>query len=211
VPTGNFGDIFAGYIAKQMGLPIDNLIIATNKNDILARCLNTGTYGMTGVEPTISPSMDIQISSNFERLLFDLYGRSGSEIANLMKNFRADKTFTLTPQAHKLLQRDFSACSVDDAETKKTIKSMFESTGELLDPHTAVGVASAYKVRPDTGSPVIVLATAHPAKFPDAVKEASGQNPQLPPHMQDLFSKPERFEVMENDAAGIKAFINKTV
>lgn len=211
VPTGNFGDIFAGYIAKQMGLPIEKLIIATNKNDILARCLNTGTYGMTGVSPTISPSMDIQISSNFERLLFDLYGRNGGDIANLMKGFRAEKSFTLTKHAHQQLQRDFSACSIDDAETKKTIQSMFEATGELLDPHTAVGVASAYKARPDTGAPVVVLATAHPAKFPDAVKEASGQTPSLPAHMQDLFSKPERFEVMENDAAGIKGFINKTV
>lgn len=209
VPTGNFGDIFAGYIAKRMGLPIEQLIIATNKNDILARTLATGTYGMAGVSPSLSPSMDIQISSNFERLLFDLYGRDGAKLANMMTSFREQKSLTLSPQAHAQLQREFAAASCSDEETLATIKTVYEESGELLDPHSAVGVFAASRARANLTTPVIVLATAHPAKFPDAVKKASGVNPPLPAHLADLFSRKERVEKVANDAQAVKAVIEK--
>jgi len=208
VPTGNFGDIYAGYIAKRMGLPVDQLIIATNRNDILARTLETGTYGMEGVTPTLSPSMDIQISSNFERLMFDLYNRDGKAIADIMKHFRADKKFTLTPDALSKLRAEFSAASVNDADTKKTIAEVQKTHAQLLDPHTAVGFAAARRARKGN-TPMIVLSTAHPAKFPDAVKEASGITPELPPHMQDLFKKQERFDVLDNAVAQVKDLIEK--
>ena len=172
VPTGNFGDIYAGHIARRMGLGIEQLVIATNRNDILTRCVATGTYGMEDVVPTISPSMDIQISSNFERLLFDLYDCSGEAIADMMAKFRTERKITLTPLAWNRLKAEFSACAVSDEDTKKTIATTFNTTGELLDPHTAVGLAAAQRVRKNTATPMIVLGTAHPAKFPQAVKEA---------------------------------------
>jgi threonine synthase len=209
VPTGNFGDIYAGYIAKRMGLPIEQLIIATNRNDILARTLETGTYGASDVEPSLSPSMDIQISSNFERLLFDLYGRDGAKIAELMANFREQKTFTLSPNALADLRSEFAAGKASDEETKQTIKECFAKTGELLDPHTAVGVCVAEKARKNTSTPLVVLATAHPAKFPDAVQSASGIIPALPTHLADLFSRTEKFERLENSANAVKNFIEK--
>jgi threonine synthase len=211
VPTGNFGDIFAGYIAKRMGLPIEDLIIATNRNDILSRCLATGTYGMEGVVPTISPSMDIQISSNFERLLFDLHGRNGKVIADMMTSFRKDKKLKLSPEVWATLKGEFAASSVNDDDTKKTIAETFEATGELLDPHTAVGLAAGQRCRRDTSAPMVVLATAHPAKFPDAVKDASGITPTLPAHLKDLFKLKERFDVMPNSMDDIKRFISERV
>lgn len=208
VPTGNFGDIFAGYIAAQMGLPIEKLIVATNRNDILQRCVSGGAYEMQGVHPTLSPSMDIQISSNFERLLFDLYGRDASAINALMAQFKANKSITLSPQAHSELQRQFAAQSCDDATTKAIIASVYAATGELLDPHTAVGIAAA-RACDDAANdaPMITLATAHPAKFPDAVKDASGIHPALPEHLADLFERKEHFDVLGNDIGAIKQFI----
>lgn len=211
VPTGNFGDIYAGYIAKRMGLPIDQLIIATNKNDILARTLETGTYSMEGVSPSLSPSMDIQISSNFERLLFDLYGRNGSTINELMKSFRETKKLTLSDSAFAKLKSEFAACKVDDEQTKKTIATCYESSGELLDPHTAVGLDAGMRARTNLTSPLVILATAHPAKFPDAVKSASGVHPALPEHLSDLFEREERFSTLANDANAFKALIEKTL
>ncbi|NBO19483.1 MAG: threonine synthase, partial [Proteobacteria bacterium] len=144
VPTGNFGDIYAGHIARRMGLGIEQLVIATNRNDILTRCVATGTYGMEDVVPTISPSMDIQISSNFERLLFDLYDCSGEAIADMMAKFRTERKITLTPLAWNRLKAEFSACAVSDEDTKKTIATTFNTTGELLDPHTAVGLSMVF-------------------------------------------------------------------
>lgn len=211
VPTGNFGDIYAGYIAKRMGLPIDQLIIATNRNDILTRCLETGTYGMDTVVPTISPSMDIQISSNFERLLFDLHERDGKVINDMMNNFRTDKKLTLSKLAWNRLKADFTASSVSDEDTKKTIAETYITTGELLDPHTAVGLAAGQRCRKDTSQPLVILATAHPAKFPDAVKAASGVHPALPEHLKDLFDKKERVDVLANDAQKIKTFIEEHI
>lgn len=208
VPTGNFGDIFAGYIAKQMGLPIHRLVIATNRNDILARCLHTGTYGMEGVAPTISPSMDIQISSNFERLLFDLHSRNTSKIAEIMTNFRATHSFTLDAQPLADLRKAFDSHSVDDDTTKQTIKAVYEQTGELLDPHTAVGVNAARKFNNDPAVPMITLSTAHPAKFPSAVEEASSVHPELPIHLSDLFKREECYTVLDHDIEAVKSFID---
>jgi threonine synthase len=207
VPTGNFGDIYAGYIAKRMGLPVHQLIIATNRNDILTRCLSTGTYGMEGVVPTISPSMDIQISSNFERLLFDLHDRDGKKVAQLMADLRAKGSFTLAPEVHARLLEEFSAGAVSDEDTQFTISQVYTAAGELLDPHTAVGLTAGLRARRDLTTPLVVLATAHPAKFPDAVKEASGVSPELPEHLSDLFDRPERFDVLPNDKAQVRAFI----
>ena len=208
VPTGNFGDIYAGHMARRLGLGIDQLIIATNKNDILARCLATGTYSIEGVTPTLSPSMDIQISSNFERLLFDLYDFDDKAITDMMGKLKTEKKFTLSPLAWNRFKAEFSACAISDEETKRTIANTFNTTGELLDPHTAVGLAAGMRTRKKTGAPLIVLGTAHPAKFPDAVKDATGIHPELPPHMKDLFSRKERCDELPNDVAKVKAFIN---
>jgi threonine synthase len=207
VPTGNFGDIYAGYVAKKMGLPVNQLIIASNRNDILTRCVNTGTYGMEGVVPTISPSMDIQISSNFERLLFDLHGRDGKNIADMMGRFRKDKKLALAPLAWNRLKEEFSACSISDKDTKQTIAETYKMSGELLDPHSAVGLAAGERTRRDTAAPMVTLATAHPAKFPDAVKEAAGVHPALPDYLQDLFTRKERFDVLPNNLEDVKKFI----
>ncbi len=209
VPTGNFGDIYAGYIAKKMGLPIDQLIIATNRNDILTRCLATGVYGMETVVPTLSPSMDIQISSNFERLLFDLHDRDGKMISEMMARFRSEKKLALSPLAWNRLKAEFSACAISDEDTKKTIAETYKTTGELLDPHSAVGLAAGQRCRKDTAAPLVALATAHPAKFEGAVKDATGMHPSLPEHLKDLFEKKERFEVLGNDVNVVKDFIEK--
>ncbi|MEZ5690210.1 MAG: threonine synthase [Rickettsiales bacterium] len=211
VPTGNFGDIYAGYIAKKMGLPIERLIIATNRNDILSRTLKSGEYKIEGVEPSLSPSMDIQISSNFERLLFDLYNHNGSEIKTMMENFRSVKKLTLSDSALLRLRKEFMAESADDSETIATIKECFEDTGELLDPHSAVGLCVAKKIKNSLTSPVIVLATAHPAKFPEAVSKACAINPVLPPYLSDLLEREEKFIVIDNNVSEIKNFIEKNI
>ena len=205
VPTGNFGDIYAGYIAKRMGLPMGRLLIATNRNDILARTLSTGIYGMEGVHPSLSPSMDIQISSNFERLLFDLYGRDGETIGGLMDNFRKDKSFTLSAGALAQLRAQFAAGTADDALTLATIKTVHDETEELLDPHSAVGVAVGRAMR-EAGT-LVTLATAHPAKFPDAVVKACGIEPALPAHLSDIRTRKEKFTTLPNDAQAVKQFI----
>ncbi|MDH5453567.1 MAG: threonine synthase, partial [Paracoccaceae bacterium] len=189
VPTGNFGDIFAGYIAKRMGLPIDRLVIATNQNDILHRCLTTGRYQMDGVKPSISPSMDIQISSNFERALFEAYGRDGGAVAQLMEEMKANGGFGVSQGALEGLRATFDTGRVSEEETSGMIAAELEASGELLCPHSAVAVKVA---RDHLGAtPMITLATAHPAKFPDAVAAASGRRPPLPPRMADLFERPE--------------------
>lgn len=198
VPTGNFGDIYAGYIAKQMGLPIEQLIIATNSNDILTRCVETGTYGMNGVQPTLSPSMDIQISSNFERLLFNLHGGDGDQLRALMGQFKESGSITLAPEVHAKLKAEFAAASANDEETQATIARIYRETGELLDPHTAVGIAAKEKLELSSDTPIVTLATAHPAKFPAAVEEASGTHPELPSHLSDLFDLEERFTQIPN-------------
>lgn len=207
VPTGNFGDIYAGYIARAMGLPIGKLIIATNSNDILARTLKSGVYGMQGVTPTLSPSMDIQVSSNFERLLYNLYDGDSTVIAQMMTNFRKDKKLTLSPTALLKFQSQFAAGSADDKETTATIAAVYKDTGELLDPHSAVGVAVSRKCKASINGPIVTLATAHPAKFPDAVKKATGIHPALPPHLADLLTRAEKSTTLANDTHAIQHFI----
>jgi len=205
VPTGNFGDIFAGYIARKMGLPIDTLVVATNQNDILHRCLATGDYTPDGVIPSISPSMDIQVSSNFERVLFDAYGRDGMAVAQLMDELKAGG-FKVSQGALQHLQDLFVSGRASEEETSATIKAIRARTGQLLCPHSAVGVKVAQD-HLDQGVPMITLATAHPAKFPDAVEAATGIRPPLPPRMADLFDRDERVTKVENDLAEIEHFI----
>ncbi|HWA19097.1 MAG TPA: threonine synthase [Devosia sp.] len=206
VPTGNFGDIFAGYAAKRMGLPVANLVIATNTNDILARTLETGTYETGEVTPTISPSMDIQVSSNFERLLFEALGRDASALRRLMDSLAQSGAFTIPPKALATIRESFAAGRASESETSATIARIHENDGYLLDPHSAVGVSVADQL--ELGAdPVIVLATAHPAKFPAAVKAATGVEPSLPVWLADLNNRPERFDVLANDQAAVESYI----
>ncbi|WP_417270084.1 threonine synthase [Celeribacter sp.] len=208
VPTGNFGDIFAGYIAKRMGLPIDKLVIATNQNDILHRTMETGACTKQGVTPSISPSMDIQVSSNFERALFDVYDREGAAIAQLMDEFKSGE-FKISQGAMDRLRDLFGSGRVSEEETSATIKDFYTRTGEVLCPHTAVAVKVAEAHLSDV--PMISLSTAHPAKFPAAVEDACGIHPDLPERMGDLFGKDERFTVVPNDLAALKALVKERI
>jgi threonine synthase len=208
VPTGNFGDILAGWVAKSMGLPINRLVIATNDNDILVRALSTGRYDMAGVKATTSPSMDIQISSNFERILFESYGRDAAEIARLMNTLQQSKSFTIADGPLSSLRRDFDACAVREADVAHEMKRSWSDAGYLLDPHTAIGVAAARNgLQKDPSTPMIVLGTAHPAKFPDAVRAATGVTPELPAHLSDLMTREEHFTRLPNDQSAVEAFI----
>ena len=212
VPTGNFGDIYAGYAARQMGLPIRRLVIATNSNDILARFLETGEHALAEVTPTMSPSMDIQVSSNFERLLFDVFDRDGLQVAAVMKQLKADRHFHVDLAKLSGIKRLFGAHRVDEQETLETLGQVFRETGFQIDPHTAVGVAAARRDRQRHGDrdvPMAVLGTAHPAKFPKAVEKATGFHPPLPPHMQDLYDREEKFAVLPNDLATVQAHIRE--
>jgi threonine synthase len=207
VPTGNFGNVFAGYGAQRMGTPISQFIVASNRNDILTQFLTTGTMTIGEVHPTLSPSMDIQVSSNLERLLFEIHGRDGAAISELMARFRAEGTVSVEGDRLELLADHWSAARIDDAKTAATIAAEFERSGMLIDPHTAVGLAAARQARADASVPMVVLATAHPAKFPDAVEAASNVRPPLPAHLADLFDRPERFEVCPNDFVTVRGRI----
>ncbi|MCA3442656.1 MAG: threonine synthase [Rhodobacter sp.] len=206
VPTGNFGDIFAGSIARQMGLPIDRLVIATNQNDILDRAMRTGDYRTHGVRPSISPSMDIQVSSNFERALFDACGRDGSAVTALMSDLKRGG-FHISPDAMAVLRAQFASGRCSEEETAETIRRTFAQTGEILCPHSAVGVKVA---EGHLGAvPMITLATAHPAKFPDAVEAATGRRPALPLRLAHLFDRPERVTRAPDDLAALEALIRE--
>ena len=208
VPTGNFGDIFAGYIARQMGLPIERLIVATNQNDILHRTLQTGQHIKQGVSPSISPSMDIQVSSNFERALFDAYGRDGKVIAGQMEALKSGG-FTVSQGAFDWLKATFASGRCSEADTSATIRATLAQTGELLCPHSAVGVfVAAQHLGP---TPMITLATAHPAKFPDAVQAATGIRPPLPSRMADLYDRAERVTRVPGDLATLQALIKERI
>jgi threonine synthase len=207
VPTGNFGDIFAGHVARRMGLPIDRLIVATNRNDILHRTLQTGRHDKQGVRPTISPSMDIQVSSNFERLLFELYDREGPAVAALMEELRTEDGFALSQGALARLRAGFDSARASEDETRAAIAQTLRDTGTVICPHSAVGVHAARARRGDPAVPMVVLATAHPAKFPDAVEAACGVRPELPPHMADLFERPERITPVPDELAAIEAVV----
>lgn len=207
VPTGNFGDIFAGYLAKRMGLPIDQLVIATNSNDILHRCISGNDHSKHELQHTLSPSMDIMVSSNFERMLFDLYDRDGDAIRGLMESFKSG-SMTLSETALGRARELFSSYRVDDGTTIEVIRQVFDRCEYLLDPHTAIGVEAARKTRRRQDIPMVCLATAHPAKFPEAVRKAGQvKDPALPHHMADLFEREERYEVLPHDARQVQTFI----
>ena len=210
VPTGNFGDIYAGYAAAMMGVPVKRLVIATNVNDILTRVLNTGEHALGEVTPTMSPSMDIQVSSNFERLLFDLYDREGASVAAMMAELRETGRFALPPEKLDKARSLFGAHRVDEQQTLDTLGAVYDQTGFQIDPHTAVGVAAA-EHETDAGEPMVVLGTAHPAKFPDAVERATGHRPALPPDFADLYEREERYDVLPNDLSAVETYIRERV
>jgi len=207
VPTGNFGNVLAGWIAKQMGADIEKLIVGSNSNDILTRFFETHSMDMVPVVPTLSPSMDIQISSNFERLLFDMNNRDGGVTTEQLNQFRQQGKLSVEPdQFAKWIAPTFRAHRANDAETLAVMKRIYGESGMLVDPHTAVGIASA-EACAEPGVPTITLATAHPAKFPDAVKKATGVHPALPDHVADLFDREERIVNLPNDLQAIEAFV----
>jgi threonine synthase len=209
-PTGNFGDVLAGWIARRMGLPIDRLMVATNANDILHRALTTGTYAVQAVTPTTSPSMDIQVSSNFERLLFEAHGRDGAAVRGLMRLLAEARAFTIAEEPLRRIRAEFESQAVGEAEVADEIGATWREAGYLIDPHTAVGVRAARSLlahRPET--PVVALATAHPAKFPEAVERATGRYPALPSHLADLMDRPERFTVLANDQLAVERVIRE--
>ena len=207
VPTGNFGDVFAGYVAERMGLPVDRLVVATNVNDILARALATATYDLRDVVATSSPSMDIQVSSNFERLLFEATGRDAAEVRAQMASLTQSRRFSLSSRALSRVRALFNADRADEEETAATIRTALRETSRLIDPHTAVALAVAEKETRDSAVPMIVLGTAHPAKFPDAVEAACGIRPALPDWLSDLPERPERATPMAVDQGAIEKFI----
>ena len=210
VPTGNFGDIFAGYVAKRMGLPIERLVIATNENDILTRTLATGRYDVQGVHATSSPSMDIQVSSNFERLLFDAHGRDATTIRGLMASLDQSRGFALNDAPLAAIRADFDAFAINEDATRAEIARTFADCEMVLDPHTAVGVAAARKaLQANRQVPMIVAGTAHPAKFPDAIIRAINVHPPLPLHMQGIMERPERFQVIANDVKIVGDHVQK--
>jgi len=207
VPTGNFGDVFAGYVAAQMGLPIAKLIVATNVNDILHRALSTGDYSTGTVTPTAAPSMDIQVSSNFERLLFDVGGRDGLALAAQMAGFEATKAMTLTNAQREGAAALFVSARADADDMAHAIRWGWEAAGELLDPHTAIGLHAARNAGIDKATPVVTLATAHPAKFPDAVERSTGHRPGLPDRVGDLFEREERYTELPGDYDAVVAYV----
>ncbi len=209
VPTGNFGNVFAGYAAQRMGLDVRQFVVGSNRNDILTQFFTTGAMTMSEVHPTFSPSMDIQVSSNLERLLFELYGRDGHLVAAMLARFRADGHVTIDSDRLQLLRDEWSGVRVDDTATLRIIHDVHQRTGMLIDPHTAVGIGATEACRRDLDIPIVTLATAHPAKFPDAVEKATGVRPALPPHLADLFARPERLTELPNDLAQVQSFVRK--
>jgi threonine synthase len=207
VPTGNFGDVFAGYVASRMGLPVDRLTIATNVNDILARTLATGTYELRDVVATASPSMDIQVSSNFERLLFEAYGRDPKPVRAAMASLAQSRRFSIPAPALAEIRAMFTADRASEAETSAAIRTTLRETGITLDPHTGVAIAVAEKESRDPAVPMVVLSTAHAAKFPDAVEAACGVRPPLPDWLADLGLRRERVTVLPADQAAVERFV----
>ncbi|HEX7751465.1 MAG TPA: threonine synthase [Novosphingobium sp.] len=203
VPTGNFGDVFAGYVAAKMGLPVAKLIVATNVNDILHRALSAGDYSQGTVTPTAAPSMDIQVSSNFERLLFDVGGRDGTALSEQMRGFEGTRAMQLTNAQREGAAALFTSTRADAADMAQAIRWAWEGCGELIDPHTAIGLHAARASDLGPSAPVVTLATAHPAKFPDAVERATGQRPHLPARVGDLFEREERYTELPGDYAAI--------
>jgi len=207
VPTGNFGDVYAGYIAKKMGLPIDKLIVATNENDILYRVINSGEYRPSKVKPSLSPSMDIQVASNFERLLFDVLNNDDQKVSKSMQNLNENGFFKLEKDELKKIRENFSAEKINDADTLRIIKDFFMNYGFILDPHTATAVGASYKVK--NKSKTVVLGTAHPYKFLETIKLAIGKNVDPPKQFSDLSKKIEKFEIIDNKLEDIQKYIRE--
>ncbi|MCK5539792.1 MAG: threonine synthase, partial [Deltaproteobacteria bacterium] len=209
VPTGNFGNIFAGWMAKEMGLPIKRLILATNANDILYRFIKTGIYNLGEVMPTLSPSMDIQLASNFERYLYYLNDRNPQQLKGVIAEFTTSGKLTIGSNLFEKITKDFAGARVDDQAILATIKDVWQKTDYILDPHTATGVSAAqeYQRQDPTSSTMVCLATAHPAKFPDAVEQAIGAPPPVPPAIAALEKLPCRFDLIKADSAVVKAYI----
>ena len=207
VPTGNFGNVLAGWIAREMGAEIDELVVGSNTNDILTRFFASRAMTTSGVVPTLSPSMDIQVSSNFERLLFEMNGRDGGATAEQMNRFRQSGRMDVEPDQYaRFIEPVFRAARCDDSDTLATMADVYRNTGLQIDPHTAVGVSAARQCAPHH-APVVTLATAHPAKFPDAVERATGRRPALPEHLTDLFDRPERTTPLPNDLASVQSYV----
>jgi len=207
VPTGNFGNVFAAYAAVRVGLPVAQLVVASNRNDILTRFFASGRMTIGEVSATLSPSMDIQVSSNFERLLFEVFDRDGKKVAAAMKRFREKGEFAVSSGELEKARALFDAACFDDEATKRMIKQLWQETGDLVDPHTAVGIAAERAKRRDKAVPMVALATAHPAKFADAVEQATGVRPPLPERLKGLFEREERYEVLANDLRAVQDFV----
>ncbi len=205
VPTGNFGDAYAGYVAKKMGLPINKLIVATNENDILYRVIQLGEYRPTDVKPSLSPSMDIQVASNFERLLFDIFRHDHKKVQSSMDNLAKDGFFKINEEELKKIKDDFEAETISDTETIRMIKDFFINHGFILDPHTATAVSAAYKIK--NGSKTIVLGTAHPYKFFDTIKLAIGKNVEAPKHLSNIKERNEKYDILDSNLSSIKKYI----
>lgn len=209
VPTGNFGNVFAAYAAGRMGLPVSQLVVGSNRNDILTRFFETGTMDMLPVEPSLSPSMDIQVSSNFERLLYDLLDQDGDAVAGTLSSFRASGRFDLAPERLQRARRLFDGYRLDDEETLAEVARLHRTTGEIIDPHSAIGIAAARARRREDVPVMIAMATAHPAKFPDAVERGCGIRPALPSALADLYEREERLTSLPNDLTGLMAFVEE--
>jgi len=207
VPTGNFGDVYAGYVAMQMGLPVDKLVVATNDNDILFRALSAGDYSRREVHATISPAMDIQVSSNFERLLFDMFDRNGPALAEVMDRFADTGDLQITEDKLAKVRDILLPHKVGEAEVLATIKEVHDRTGVEIDPHTAVGMTAGLRVERAEGVPLVVLSTAHPAKFPDAMEQALGHGPQTPERLKAVMNGEERFDTLADDVDALKAYV----
>lgn len=211
VPTGNFGNVFAAWAAAKMGLPIHPLVVASNRNDILTRFFETGRMERSEVHATLSPSMDIQVSSNFERYLFELFDRDGARVAAAMAEFRAAGRFEVLAGEWQRACATFRAIRLDDEATKAVIGELFRASGMLVDPHSAIGIAGAGRCRETDRAPMVAVATAHPAKFPDAVEAATGMRPQLPERLADLFERPERYHILKADLPSVQAYIDASL
>ena len=208
VPTGNFGDIYAGFLAKSIGLPIKQLVVATNSNDILHRFINDNEYSTTDLSHTLSPSMDILVSSNFERYLFDLFDRDSDTLIEFMSKLGQDPQ-QVSDEKWQQMRKCFSSARVDDAVTSETIEKVFNDTGKLVDPHTAVGIRAARDCNADLATPMITLSTAHPAKFSDAIDKAGLDTPELPAHLKGLFEKEEHYTVVPKELTAVTEFVKK--
>ena len=211
VPTGNFGNVLSGWVAHRMGLAVEQFVVGSNRNDILTRFLHSGIMATSTVVPTLSPSMDIQVSSNFERLLFELNHRDGGMTTEQLQRFRTTGTLSLETDQFELVTSQFAGHRVDDDDTLATMARIHRTTGQLIDPHTAVGIAAAEARWQDRDVPMITLATAHPAKFPDAVEKATGVRPELPAHLADLLDRPERTRLVANDLTAVEALVGALV